>query len=342
MRRAALIVLITVVYVGCARRALEPLAAPAQPGLRGGVVRLAVAAPERAALADHALRTGDTPAFVDVGSDQWVRLDSRTLLDRLELVAPTRIEAVELFLLGEVDLAVVYGTQVTRLQDGDPTRRRVLRAPGWDRVYLIRCDGGARWTNDPNFRRWLAESIDRVDLVTHLFDGFGSPAWSLSKPSREPSWAPPLHRPFGPTSRPVLTLAYDAADREARAIASRLKASFATRGLELRLEPGGDPAELTLIGRQRRSDDSLAFLMPLLEILGEAADGARHYFDQAAAVRGESRDALAALGEDAMLVDARLVPVLRLDAWIALAPELRGIEPGWTGQLGLDRAWWQR
>jgi MarR-like DNA-binding transcriptional regulator SgrR of sgrS sRNA len=228
------------------------------------------------------------------------------------------------------------------LQEGDPAGHAVLRAPGWDRIYLIRCDGAARWTNDPNFRRWLAESIDRVDLVTHLFDGFGSPAWSLSTPSGEPRWEPPVRRPFGSTSRPVLTLAYAAADAAALAIASRLKASFASEGLELRLAQGASRAELTLIGSRRRSDDPLDLLAPLLRGLGDSVDGARHYLEQAARAHGESRETLARMGETAMLAEARFVPVVRLDAWIAFDPALRGIEPGWAGQLGIDRAWWAR
>ena len=39
---------------------------------------------------------------------------------------------------------------------------------------------------------------------------------------------------------------------------------------------------------------------------------------------------------------ARLVPVVRLEAWVALAPGLRGIDPGWAGELALEHAWWQR
>jgi ABC-type oligopeptide transport system substrate-binding subunit len=305
-------------------------------------VRLALTAPEREALASHVLREGDPAPFAAAAPDRWIRQAAETLLDRLDFVTAERIETVDLFLLGEADVAVLHGAQVRRLEDGTLPTARVLRASGWDRTYLIRCDGTARWTNDPNFRRWLAESIDRVDLVSQLFGGFGSPAWSLSRPSQQPRWAPPLHRPFDPTSRPVLTLAYEDADRQAGAIASRLKASFATLGVDLRLAPDGPSAELTLIGRQRSSDDPLTFLRPLLDGLGDVADAARRHFDQAADFYGDSRDELAAQGEDTLLVEAHLIPVLRLDAWIAVAPGLRGIEPGWTGQLGLERSWWDR
>jgi ABC-type transport system substrate-binding protein len=272
----------------------------------------------------------------DLLSERW---NSRTdpLLDQVEFLTPEGIQPVELLVLGEADLALVHGRQVSRVRAA--AGHTLVRAPGWDRTYALLCDPQARWTNDPNFRRWFAETIDRVDLVEYLFQGLAAPAFSLLSGPGGPRWAPPLMRPYGPTSRPLLDLGFDPGDANALAIAARLKAAFALEGMELRLvEQGGrDRPELTLIAYQRWGDDALESLTGLIP---DGAEGARSYLRQAEAADGESRSSLVALAEDAVLMDARLIPLLRLDAWLALAPGLRGVETGWSGDLALEKIWW--
>jgi len=361
MRRAAIIVLITAVYAGCARPPViqprpvdqpdptdrtEPLEQPATEQPRpGGTLRVALSHNERDAMAHHVLagRTGQA-AFASDRIDLWSRLASSTLLERVEFVSERRIEAVELFLLGEIDLTPVFGRGAARLHAIEAAAVRLLRAPGWDRTYLFQCDPEARWTNDPNFRRWLAETIDRVDLLGGLFDGHGVPAWTLQAGSSGPVWPPPLHHPFSSTSRPILRLQYDPQDRAAGSIASRLKALFAVDGVELQLVRAGEAesAELILHAQQRWNADPVVALEPLVEHAGAAGEGARHYLDQARSASGAMREGLANLAEDALLMDALVVPLVRLDVWIASAPALEGIQPGLTGELGLGNVWWKR
>lgn len=347
MRRAALIVLITAIYAGCARQPVSapPVPEPPRPQ-RGGTLRLALSFSERAALAHHGLvaQDGGEAAFASDRIDRWNRLAPSTLLDYVEFVSDLRIEAVELFLLGEIDLTPVYGRNAARLQEVDPAQVRLLRASGWDRTYLIHCDPKTRWTNDPNFRRWLAESIDRVDLVNGLFDGHGAPAWTVQSRATGPVWSPPVHHPFSSTSHPVLQLKYDPNDRPAGSIASRLKALFAAEGVDLRLTGGEDVerAELTLVAHQRWSADPVVALEPLVSVAGSAAEGATHYLEQARSASGAAREGLATLAEDALLIDALVVPLVRLQAWVAMSPALEGVQPGLTGELALEKAWWNR
>ena len=254
MRRAALIVLIVGIYAGCARPPVSP-PPPLEPPRPqpGGTLRLAVSFTERDALAHYGLvARGDEAAFASDRIDRWSRLAAATLLDHVEFVSDQRIEAVELFLLGEIDLTPVYGRDAARLHEVDRAQVRLLRASGWDRTYLFHCDPEARWTNDPNFRRWLAESVDRIDLVVGLFDGHGAPAWTVQSRATGPVWQPPMLHPFSSTSHPVLHLKYDPNDRAAGSIASRMKALFAADGVDLQLTSGDvDRAELTLALHQR-------------------------------------------------------------------------------------------
>jgi len=347
MRRAAIIVLIAGIYMGCARQPASlppPSLEPPRPQ-PGGTVRLALSLAERDALAHHGLvaREAATAPFASDRIDRWSRLAPSTLLDHVEFVSDQRIEAVELFLLGEIDLTPVYGRNAARLQAADPSLVRLLRAAGWDRTYLFRCDPQTRWTNDPNFRRWLAETIDRVDLVRGLFDGHGIPAWTLQSRTLGPVWRPPVRHPFSSTSHPVLHLKYDPRDRAAGSIASRLKALFASEGVELRLAAGTDieRPELTLLVHQRWSSDPVVALAPLVSAAGAAAEGAGLYLEQARSASGAMRDGLATLAEDALLIDALVVPLVRLEAWVAMAPALEGVQPGLTGELGLEKTWWQ-
>lgn len=344
MRRAALIVLIAGIYAGCARpsASLPPPLEPPRPQ-RGGTLRLALSSTERDALADL-VASGGEAAFAKDRVDRWSRLAPSTLLDHLEFVSDRRIEAVELFLLGEIDLTPVYGRGAARLHGLDPTKVRLLRASGWDRTYLFRCDPETRWTNDPNFRRWLAETVDRVDLVGSLFDGHGTPAWTIQPRASGPVWPPPVRHPFSSTSHPVLHLKYDPNDRAAGSIASRMRALFAAEGVDLRLTVGNDvePAELTLVAHQRLSADPVVALAPFVPAAGSAGEDARDYFKQARSASGATREALATRAEDALLNDALVVPLVRLDAWVAVAPALEGVQPGFTGELALEKVWWKR
>ena len=142
----------------------------------------------------------------------------------------------------------------------------------------------------------------------------------------------------------MLHLKYDPNDRAAGSIASRMKALFAAEGVDLRLTDGDDVdrPELTLLAHQRWSADPVVALAPLVSAAGSAGEGARHYLGQARSASGATRESLATLAENALLIDALVVPLVRLEAWIAVSPALQGVQPGLTGELALEKAWWNR
>ncbi len=186
--------------------------------------------------------------------------------------------------------------------------------------------------------------IDRVHLLVGLFDGHGAPAWNLRSTAGGPVWDPPIVRPFSSTSRPTLTLRYEPSDRAAALVASRLKAIFVAEGLELRLttDGTGESPELRLVAHQRWSEDPVVALSPLASLTGSAGEEARRHLEAAEVAAGGVRERLAADAERALLEGALITPLIRLDAWIAVSNQLEGVEPGLTGQLGLEKVWWNR
>ncbi len=56
----------------------------------------------------------------------------------------------------------------------------------------------------------------------------------------------------------------------------------------------------------------------------------------------EARDRVAGDAERTLLENALVVPVIRLDAWIAVSTQLEGVQPGLTGQLAVEKIWWNR
>jgi hypothetical protein len=151
-----------------------------------------------------------------------------------------------------------------------------------------------------------------------------------------------LH-PFSSTSHPVLHLKYDPNDRAAGSIASRMKALFAADGVDLQLTSGDvDRAELTLVLHQRWNADPVVALAPLVSAAGAAGEDARSFLEQARSASGATRDRLVNLAEDALLREALVVPLVRLDAWVAASPALEGVQPGLTGDLALEKVWWRR
>jgi hypothetical protein len=48
------------------------------------------------------------------------------------------------------------------------------------------------------------------------------------------------------------------------------------------------------------------------------------------------------LVEHGLLLDARLVPLVRTEGWLAVRKGLRGLHGDVAGRLALERAWWAR
>ena len=256
-------------------------------------------------------------------------------LSAVDVVSTRATDAAQLLMLGEADLAVVIGNDAGRLSAAQRPFE-MLRAPGWDRVYFLWSDPSFRWTADPNFRRWLGGIIDRQQLGALLFDGYASASWRLLESGDGPVWPDPVRAPFAATSQPVLRLAYDDSDPAARAIASRLKATLVTERIELQLETDSrGRRDLHLFRFEIAAGDgpnSLARLLQRLDSADDVTAAARLYLDQGAAQ----------LAEDALLMEANAIPLIRLQAWFALDPRLVNVRPGLVGDVGLREAWWQR
>lgn len=273
-------------------------------------------------------------------------------LERVELVSNANAEPAVLFRIGDLDLAVVYGRDAAALLAPNTAEVEMTRLDAWDRVYFLWLDSRRRWVNDPTFRRWLAGSIDREGLLRYVFDGRGSVASTLSGtlPGRQAPLAE--RRPFGAGSRPRLSLGYDGDDGAAAAIAARLQAGLQLLGIELALdplaagEPGpanpGGPWSMRLLAHAPRSRDPVLALVDTLSALRPGTDVALRLLDQASIPPDlQARRAGAWLAEDALLLETRVVPLVRLEAWLAARVGLRGVTTA-PGELGLGGAWWTR
>jgi MarR-like DNA-binding transcriptional regulator SgrR of sgrS sRNA len=261
--------------------------------------------------------------------------ETLSYLSAVDVVSTRATDAAQLLMLGEADLAVVIGHDAARLSSAQRPFE-MLRAPGWDRLYFLWSDPTFRWTADPNFRRWLGGVIDRQQLGALLFDGYASASWRLLQSGEGPAWSDPVRAPFAATSHPVLRLAYDDSDLAARAIASRLKATLATERVEVQLEADSSGRrDLHLVGFEIKAEDGPDSLARLIQRLDSAADvtaAARIYLDQGAVQ----------LAEDALLLEANAIPLIRLQAWFGMDPRLVDVRPGFVGDVGLKGAWWQR
>jgi hypothetical protein len=274
------------------------------------------------------------------------------LLAGVELVQASETDPALLFRQGRVDVAIVGGREVARLLDGGLNDLRVERIARWDVVYALWFGARGRWVNDPHFRAWIATAIDRQAIVRYLFDDRGEPAYRLLG-SGSAEWTEPPRRPFSAGSSPRLELLYDAADPRARSIASRLKAELEQAGIEIRLEATGGQAlevaanedrfQMALLAHHPPLEDPVLALQQTLMPLGAALGPSSELLERAAWWEDErERRSAAVFAEDSLLRPARLVPLVRLQSWLATRPTLRGLEPQGWGELGLERAWWAR
>ena len=117
-----------------------------------------------------------------------------------------------------------------------------------------------------------------------------------------------------------------------------------SHGLELTLLPRNErelidglrteDVELALLVHRATSEDAVDSLGQTLERLGQHHDTVVH--------AGDEPRAAARRAEQAMLADARIVPLVRLDAWLALPHGLKGVSAGAYGVLRLEKARWRR
>ncbi|MCP3981893.1 MAG: hypothetical protein GY716_21530 [bacterium] len=278
------------------------------------------------------------PAHVAAGP--WV--------ERVRDVHSAETDPALMLRLGEADVAVLYGRSAAEMLREPPDAIELTELPSWDKSYALWLDTSRRWLNDPSFRRWLAGAIDRESAAGFLFAGAARPAWSLISPARTAAaWTSVARRPVSPGSTPRLSLRYDPLDPHAELVAQRLRAELGLHGIELLLGPGSgsadDAADMRLVVHRPPVADPL---IALQQTLAGLADAPEHVRGMLRSSRGladaEARRAAAELVENGLLVEARLIPILRLRAWLAHDSALRGVEPGPFGRLYLERAYWKR
>jgi MarR-like DNA-binding transcriptional regulator SgrR of sgrS sRNA len=310
---------------------------------------------------DHLRSDGDGPvgpgAFRISGPDAFeVNPDfagERPLLERIRWLEADDDPRL-LFRLDEVDLTVVYGRSADLLlRDPDPPAR-LERVDRLDRVYFVWIDPSQRWLNDPAFRSWLAGRVDREGLVRFVLGGRGEPALRLvSSDERGEAWPARDARPFAAGSRPRFRLGYDESDRLAARIAERIRTSLELDGIDLLPEPrpaarlrrelSRREAPLVLLAHHPPLEDPLLGLVDTLWRLGPGARDAIARLREASRLTDPKlRDDATRLAEHGLLVEARLVPLVRAHAWLAVDAALHGAAVDRQGRLRLEDAWWER
>jgi hypothetical protein len=256
------------------------------------------------------------------------------------------IDADLLVEAGEVQAAILLGRPAGSLRRRAPEGVRVERAPGWDRTYALLIN--PRRVPDAAARALLARAVDRDGMVRLLFDRQGEAAGSLLDPSAPvPPPADPADRGHGAK----LVLRFDRTDPMAGSIAARLKASWEQRRFALDLD-GSDPPDLreaiedgahgvALVLHQPAVADPVLALQDSLDDVGAGLEDAQRQLRDAAALEDPAARLAAALAAEAgAIADHRLVPLVRLQAWLARDARLVGIDPSAPGTIRLGDAFY--
>jgi len=274
------------------------------------------------------------------------------LLDRIRRVEGGA--AGLLLRIGEADLAVVYGSAAAELIEAGGESITVRREEGLDKTYLLWFDPRARWLSDPTFRRWLAGRIDRQGMLDRLFDARGSAAFGLLQNGEgDAPWDSAAARPLASNTVPRITLDYDGEEADSARIAARLKAELDTVGVTLLLRSRDAPAfaaavragevEAALLVHRPHSRDPILELGETVQRLGPAADGSRELLRRGARSEGAAPRTRTALAAERLLTgDAELIPLVRLEAWLAVDVRLAGVDASVPGLLRFGSAGWIR
>jgi hypothetical protein len=275
----------------------------------------------------------------------------------LDTVVPLVVEGHSplLLRLGDAHIAITFGQAADALIEDPVPDLRLERLPAWDRTYFMWMNPDERWVNDPVFRRWLAGTIDRDEMVSYLFDDRGKRAFSLSHDgSTVPVYRPlQADRPLSPMTEPRLRMVYEAADPYSETVAQRVRAVLETQQVELSIVPmerealrralrSGD-VEIALLAHRPGSEDPVLALEGTVWWLGEGAADARAMLAEASGIDPEQAEARADgawNAEELLLLDARVIPLIRLHAWLAYRSTLAGLDPRVGGEFRLEETWW--
>jgi len=134
-------------------------------------------------------------------------------------------------------------------------------------------------------------------------------------------------------------------------IAARIKADLEGAGVGVDLDPRSrgdlerglrsDRFQAVLVFQRPWTADSVLALLETLHATGPVPDHARAVLVEAAreSPGSERRSAAAFAVQDRIRRDATLVPLARIDAWVATAPGLV-LDPGASPSLDIARAGW--
>jgi hypothetical protein len=272
------------------------------------------------------------------------------LLERLRRVEG---ETAGLLLrIGEADLAVAYGSAAAELIGAGAESLAVQREEGLDKTFLLWLVPHTRWLSDPSLRRWLADRIDRRGMLERLFAARGSVAYGLLQGGEGVApWDGVAVRPLARNTVPRIRLDYDGSDADAARIASRLKAELGVLDVTLLLRSRQATAldaavragevEMALLAHRPHSRDPVLELGETVRRLGPAAGDARELLRVGAQAEGAGRRARAARDAERLLTaDARVIPLVRLEAWVAADSRLAAVDAGVPGLLRFGAAGW--
>ncbi|MBI1786505.1 MAG: hypothetical protein HYR60_03000 [Acidobacteria bacterium] len=235
--------------------------------------------------------------------------EGRPYLDSVQ-VEMGRAQALDL----ELGKADVIEADLSR-----PLRFPVRSGPPADLLAI------ASSTLDPRLREAIAHTIDRAAIHGVLLRKQGAiaggllPQWltgyaHLFPPARDVARArqrvAELHGP------PPVTLAYDAADAVARAVAERVAVNAREAGVLVRTVPGGGAADARLVRARITSLDPGLALAELMAAAGQPLNAAPAASPEACY-----------LLERSLLQDFRIIPLVHLPEAVGLGPRVRN----WTG-----------
>jgi MarR-like DNA-binding transcriptional regulator SgrR of sgrS sRNA len=154
-------------------------------------------------------------------------------------------------------------------------------------------------------------------------------------------------------TEPRLRMVYEQDDPYSETVAQRVRAVLETQQVELSIVPmdrgalrqallKGD-VEIVLLAHRPGSEDPVLALEGTVWWLGDGAEDARAALAAASSIdprQVAARAEGAWEAERLLLADARLIPLIRLHAWLAYHHLLAGIDPGAEGEFRLEETWW--